>query len=167
MVTLGAILLVCLTVICVVMLYVAANQSKHNIDVNDRNRLQKITDKKPTHFVDEGHLDSRCEICFGDIGNETIRVCDCGRTFHVDCADATDECPYCKRKKETMTERNAVKTVCPACGRLIEKNICDCGAIVPNPDGTYVCRCGESASIGSGGCGKCGSTITYDINNKI
>lgn len=163
MVSLAAVTLICLTFICIVMFYVAVNRSRYNIDVCDRNRLQKITDKRPSHFVDPEHLDTECEICFGDIGNEVIRVCDCGRTFHMDCVDATDECPYCKRKKETMTERNARKTICPVCGRVVERNICDCGVVIPNADGTYSCRCGETVSIYSDGCSKCGSTIRTEI----
>lgn len=165
MLNFGAVILICLTVICVVFFYVTVNQTKHRIDMSERIRLQKITEKRPTHHIDHDSLDTRCEICFGDIGSEVIKVCDCGRIFHLDCADATDECPYCRRKKETMTERNARKTKCPYCGRIVKDNICDCGAIIPNEDGTYVCKCGEIASLDSNGCRKCGSSVRFEINN--
>lgn len=165
MVTFGSVVLICLTVICCFLVLTAYRINMREITVKDRNRLQKIIEKNPSHYVEKDKIDTRCEICFGDIGNEIIRACSCGKTFHVDCSNATGECPYCKAKNESMTIRNAVKTVCPACGRIIENNICDCGLILPNRDGTYECRCGETMSVTDEKCHKCGSSLKVEIGN--
>lgn len=113
---------------------------------------------KPTHFLDKSAVDTRCDICFGELEERTVVVCDCGRTFHRDCVEMTKECPYCKTPYDEMKERNIKRGKCPYCGSRLEGNICpNCDTVVPWKDGTFRCECGHEMYITDHECSRCGA----------
>ena len=46
-------------------------------------------------------------------------------------------------------------------------NICDCGTILPDPDQTFECRCGERVSVKVGNvetiCRRCGRIFSKNV----
>ena len=101
--------------------------------------------------------DVRCDICFDDIGDEMVSQCRCGKTYHLTCAEPTGTCPYCGADfKDFLPPREARHITCPRCGEIMHSNICSCGTVLPDPDGTFECRCGERMRISEAMCRKCG-----------
>lgn len=113
--------------------------------------------RKTTYFLDEGEDEKRCEICHGKIENEELAVCKCGKLFHRVCAEPTGTCPYCGTKFEEMTIREPERTRCPVCGRFVKGNICECGAVLPRKDNTFLCSCGNRVDVNKPVCKKCGA----------
>jgi hypothetical protein len=44
-------------------------------------------------------------------------------------------------------------------------NICSCGTVIPDADGSFVCRCGERVSKGEGMCRRCGRTFRTEMSS--
>ncbi len=112
---------------------------------------------KTTYFLDEGEDEKKCEICYGRIGEEHVAVCGCGRTFHEACAKPTGTCPYCGCGYNDMEVRRPVRARCPVCGRFVSGSICECGAVLPRKDNTFLCSCGNRVDVGKPVCRKCGA----------
>ena len=120
-----------------------------------------IRDKVSGYTTGDYDADVRCDICFDDIGDEMVSQCRCGMTFHLSCAEPTGQCPYCGTDfKDFLPPRPARHITCPRCGNLMNRNICECGTILPDPDGTFECRCGERVKAGEAMCRKCGGSST-------
>lgn len=108
--------------------------------------------------------DSKCEICFDDIGDELVSRCKCGKTYHLTCAEPTGECPYCGESFNNFEEpREARRVSCPRCGNGISGNICSCGTVIPDMDSTFLCRCGERLSVNDGMCHRCGRRFESSV----
>lgn len=163
MISVLSIVLIVLTAVCVIFLMFTIQRDRKMIEAKDKSRIEKIISQKSSLYVDENYIDKNCEICFGKIGREMVRSCTCGKTFHVDCANTTGECPYCKLKVDGMELRSSRKTMCPDCGREIEKNICKCGLVMPKKDGTFECLCGKILSVKTKKCDECGATFKTEI----
>ena len=117
----------------------------------------EIRDRVSGYTTGDYDADVRCDICFDDIGDEMVSQCRCGMTFHLSCAEPTGQCPYCGTEfKDFLPPRPARHITCPRCGELMSGNICSCGTILPDPDGTFECRCGERVKAGEAMCRKCG-----------
>lgn len=102
-----------------------------------------------------------CDICFGDLEGRTA-VCECGKTFHDDCALPTGSCPYCGEDYDTFVIKDESRSRCLNCGRQVTGDRCRCGAIFPR-DGKFVCsKC--NAVVDGLVCGKCGTE--YVINRE-
>lgn len=113
--------------------------------------------RKPTHFLDVNEVDDKCDICFGKLEDGDVVECGCGKVFHIECVDLTEECPYCRCSPGEMTERRLKRGICPKCGSRIEDNICSCGIVMPWKDGTFRCACGHEMYIGDTECPRCGA----------
>ena len=125
----------------------------HRID-KSKDELGK---KHSEYNTGDYDADVRCDICFDDIGDETVSQCRCGKTFHLTCAEPTGQCPYCGTDfKDFLPPRPARHITCPRCGNPMNGNICECGTILPDPDRTFVCRCGERLNVGDKICHRCG-----------
>lgn len=110
--------------------------------------------------------DVKCDICFDDIGSETVSECRCGKTYHLSCAEPTGECPYCGAPFSDFKEpRPSRHIACPRCGEIMNGNICSCGTIIPDPDETFLCRCGDRVSVNDAMCRRCGRTFGSAIHN--
>ncbi len=116
---------------------------------------------KTTYFLDEGEDNKKCEICYGEINNEDVAVCKCGKIFHKACAEPTNTCPYCSTTFDQMDVRQPERTRCPICGRYVKGNICECGAVLPRKDNTFLCSCGNRVDVNKPVCKKCGAV--YEI----
>ena len=123
---------------------------------------KEIAQKKISEYTTgDYNADVRCDICFDDIGDEMVSQCRCGKTFHLTCAEPTGNCPYCGADfKDFLPARPARHVTCPRCGNVMHGNICECGTILPDPDYTFECRCGERISVKKGNvqsmCRRCG-----------
>lgn len=113
--------------------------------------------RKTTYFLDEGEDEKKCDICYGRIENEDVAVCRCGRLFHRACAEPTEICPYCNTGFKDMEVREPQRARCPVCGRFIKGSICECGAVLPRKDKTFLCSCGNRVDLGKPVCKKCGA----------
>ena len=120
-----------------------------------------MKEKDSAYTTADYRADLRCEICFDDIGDEPVSQCGkCGKTFHLSCAEPTGECPYCgTRFEDFLPPRPPRHVTCPRCGNPMNGNICSCGTVIPDADGSFVCRCGERVSKGEGMCRRCGRTF--------
>ena len=126
--------------------------------------VEDLLSTKSQYDTADYDADSKCDICFDDIGEENVIECLCGKKFHFTCADLTGECPYCGRvAKDFLPPRKSRRVTCPRCGEPITGNICTCGIIIPDPDGTFECRCGERISVGESMCHKCGRGFSSRI----
>lgn len=120
--------------------------------------------RKSAYTTADYRADIRCDICFDDIGEEEVAQCKCGKVFHVTCAEPTGECPYCgTRYSDFQPPRPARHITCPRCGNLMNGNICSCGTVLPDPDGTFLCRCGERLSVDEEVCHRCGMMYSSRI----
>lgn len=126
----------------------------------EKERQNRLINRKSTYFLDMNTIDAKCSICFGEIGKEQVSACSCGEVFHTSCAQLTGDCPYCKRSVFEMTVRESKRPRCPKCGRTLDGNICTCGTILPNKDGTFKCTCGEMLSVRDNSCPSCGTTFS-------
>ena len=130
---------------------------------------RRLSENKSTDFLDRDKVDDTCDICFGKFEEGSVAVCGCGMRFHRECAELTEECPYCKGAFEDMTVREIRRPVCPVCGRTVEKNVCpECKTVIPNKDMTFECVCGSKVYAGDGYCKDCGAVykFTYDVHVK-
>ena len=142
----------CLALTCAVSIFHVINIGRRIAKDKDevRGRISEYT-------TADYQADVRCDICFDDIGDELVSQCRCGKTFHLTCAEPTGQCPYCGAEfKDFLPPRPARHITCPRCGELMNGNICECGTILPDPDGTFECRCGERVHAGEAMCRKCG-----------
>lgn len=128
-----------------------------------RSKLTGKSKKKSTTFLDEGEDEKKCEICYGKIDNDSVAICSCGKIFHSACAKPTGSCPYCGEKYENMNVREPERTRCPVCGRFLKGNICSCGAIIPNKDNTFICKCGGIVDMDKPVCKKCGAVYESTV----
>lgn len=119
--------------------------------LNEKNGLDS------TYYLDEGEDEKRCEICYGAIGDEPLAVCKCGKKFHDACAQPTVICPYCNSQYSEMEIRNPIRARCPVCGRFVTGSICECGAVLPRKDNTFLCSCGNRVDVKNPTCRKCGA----------
>ncbi len=130
---------------------------------------RRLAERKSTEFLDRNKVDDACDICFGEFGEEDISVCKCGMRFHKECAELTQECPYCRTQFSAMETRMVIRPRCPNCGEIIEKNICShCGTVLPNRDMRFECECGNTVYAGDGYCKECGAEFefTYERSQK-
>lgn len=149
---LGLILaLVAIVTIALIFRISSTNSSLFQIDSDGKNS------GKTTYFLDEGEDEKKCEICYGRIGEENIATCTCGRTFHDACAKPTGTCPYCGCGYDAMDVRKPLRARCPICGRFVSGSICECGAVLPRKDNTFLCSCGNRVDVGKPVCKKCGA----------
>ena len=126
---------------------------KRELDADD----ESLTKTESAYTVEDYGADIRCDICFDDIGDERVSQCKCGKVFHLSCAEPTGECPYCGTPFSDFEEpREPRHVTCPRCGERMTSNICSCGTVVPDADGTFECGCGERIGIGEHMCRKCG-----------
>ncbi len=118
---------------------------------------RELYSKRSAYTVADYAADVRCDICFDDIGDEEVSQCRCGKVFHRTCAEPTGECPYCGTPYSGfLPPRPARHITCPRCGNVMNGNICSCGTVLPDPDGTFLCRCGERVSVDEEMCHRCG-----------
>lgn len=122
-----------------------------------KDKLIGKTEKKPTYFLDEGEDGKKCEICYGAINDDPVAKCKCGKIFHDACAKPTGACPYCKAEYSTMEVRDPIRSRCPVCGRFMKGNVCECGAVLPRKDDTFLCTCGNRVDANRPVCKKCGA----------
>ena len=129
---------------------------------------KRLAEKKSTEFLDRNKVDDTCDICFGEFGNEEILECSCGMRFHRECAEMTQECPYCKEPPENMEARWVRRPVCPNCGETLEKNVCPhCRTILPNRDMRFECECGSTVYAGDGYCKDCGAEFEFTYDRPV
>lgn len=108
--------------------------------------------------------DMKCDICFDDIGSEQVSECTCGKVYHTSCAEPTGECPYCGAPYASFRDPRPPRHVtCPRCGEVMGGNICSCGTVIPDSDGTFLCRCGDRASVDDAICRRCGRTFGSSV----
>ena len=113
------------------------------------------------YYVEDYRADNRCDICFDSMGDERVCECSCGKVFHRSCAEPTGSCPYCGTEfdKFPVTSREPRAVTCFRCGKTVERNICECGTVIPYKDHTFSCHCGEVLSEDSIWCPNCGRTF--------
>ncbi len=113
------------------------------------------------YHVEDYRADTRCDICFDSMGEEAVSECACGKAFHRSCAEPTGTCPYCGLPFDRfpIKEREARTLRCFRCGKPVERNICDCGTVIPFRNGTFYCHCGEELTVESNWCPNCGRTF--------
>ncbi|MDR0887907.1 MAG: hypothetical protein LBM39_01815 [Candidatus Methanoplasma sp.] len=148
-----AIVIVLVTVISIVILVKVHLDSKQTL----KNVSSGKNGGKPTYFLDEGEDEKKCDICYGEIGDDPVAKCACGKIFHDACARPTGACPYCGAPYVKMTVRDPVRSRCPVCGRFVKGGICACGAVLPRRDGTFLCSCGARVDGKKPVCRKCGA----------
>ena len=153
------VILACLTVTAVVSAFHVAYTGRRIGRSKD-----EIRGKISEYTTADYHADIRCDICFDDIGDEPVSQCRCGKVYHLTCAEPTGQCPYCGADfKDFMPPRPARHITCPRCGEMMNGNICACGTILPDPDGTFECRCGERVRTGEAMCRRCGRVFDSRI----
>lgn len=131
-------------------------------DALARRYNERLSENTSTEFLDRRAVDDNCDICFGEFKNGDVAVCTCGMKFHKECAEMTEECPYCKSRFGTMSTRAIIRPICPGCGALLEKSICPrCGTVLPNKDMTFRCICGEIMLAADRVCGTCGAEYEF------
>ena len=120
--------------------------------------------RRSAFTTEDYHADMKCDICFDDIRDETVSQCRCGKTFHHSCAEPTGECPYCGSPFSSFEPpREPRRITCPRCGGHMSGNICGCGTVIPDRDGTFLCRCGERLSSDEDMCRRCGRTYASTV----
>lgn len=131
------------------------------VSITSKLKIKSLLNKKgargTTYFLDEGEDEKKCDICYGKIENEELAVCKCGRLFHRACAEPTGSCPYCGTPFSEMGVREPQKARCPVCGRFVTGSICECGAVLPRKDNTFLCSCGNRVDVNKPVCRKCGA----------
>jgi hypothetical protein len=123
----------------------------------DEGILNPGVSERTTYFLDEGEDERRCDICYGVIENEEVAICGCGKLFHRACAEPTDICPYCGMRYSEMEVREPRRARCPVCGRFVRGSICECGAVLPRRDRTFLCSCGNRVDVSKPVCRQCGA----------
>ncbi|MDR1690468.1 MAG: hypothetical protein LBR42_01315 [Candidatus Methanoplasma sp.] len=156
--------IVVLLVIAIAIVFIIQGylEAKYNL----RGRLTGKSKKKSTTFLDEGEDEKKCDICYGKIDADPIAKCACGKMFHDACAKPTGSCPYCGAGYGSMEVREPERTRCPVCGRFMKGSICDCGAVIPKKDETFVCKCGGTVDTDKPVCKKCGA-VYESVTMKI
>lgn len=124
---------------------------------------ERIVGVKSTYFLDTARNERQCEICFGNVDDESVLECSCGRIFHISCAKLTRECPYCKTPYSEMRDDTAAIAKCPSCGKLIIDNVCTCGTVLPNRDDSFKCVCGSRISTSETECPSCGAEYRSEV----
>ncbi len=136
---------------------IAAAAAMYGLYRRTRAEERDLYSRKSAYTVADYSADVRCDICFDDIGDEEVSQCRCGKVFHRTCAEPTGECPYCGAPYGDFDPpRPARHITCPRCGNVMNGNICSCGTVLPDPDGTFLCRCGERLSVDDEMCHRCG-----------
>lgn len=156
------------TVIAILILIAAAvslfglYRMKETMDSEDR----KLDDMRSAYTTADYRADMRCDICFDDIGDEKVSECRCGKVYHLSCAEPTGSCPYCGTPfEEFLPPREPRHITCPRCGNFMSGNICACGTVIPDSDGTFECACGERILASENICRRCGRMYGRQIAN--
>ncbi len=97
-----------------------------------------------------------CQICMGRIKvGQGYTVCKCKMEFHRPCVERTGYCPYCdqeytrkgfRRRYNLPDDAPVTLRRCPVCADFLPKeaNVCDCGAVFLETDGSFTCpNCGS------------------------
>ncbi len=148
--------------LALVLIFIRASALRREADEYRMKSKKRLAERKSTEFLDRNKVDDTCDICFGEFGNEEILECGCGMRFHTECAELTQECPYCKTAPADMTARHVRRPLCPNCGEVLEKNVCPrCGTILPNRDMRFECVCGSTVYAGDGYCRDCGAEFDF------
>ncbi len=158
---LGMIILLVVAIAIVVVLQ-GYMTSKYDL----KNKLKGRSGEKSTTFLDGGEDETKCEICYGKIGSDPLAECSCGKVFHDACARPTGSCPYCGKDYGTMEIREPERSRCPICGRFLSGSICDCGAVFPRKDETFICKCGNAVDSNKPVCKKCGA-VYESVTMKV
>ena len=157
------VIVICLTGYTAIVLQIRGSEYRLSAD-------RRLMEKKSTEFLDRNKVDDTCDICFGEFENGRVYECKCGMRFHDECAEMTGECPYCKRKIDSMEVREIRRARCPCCHEIVEKNVCSrCNTVLPNKDMRFECMCGSTVYAGDGYCKDCGATFefTYDPPRQV
>lgn len=150
--------------ICLIVTIIAASVTLLRMYRTITKEEGDLKGKRSAYNTGDYHADQKCEICFDEIGDEMVSQCKCGKTYHLSCAEPTGECPYCGTHFEDfLPPREPRHVACPRCGNIVHGNICSCGTVIPDPDGTFVCRCGERIGKNEKMCRKCGRVFKTDI----
>jgi len=147
--------LIFILLIVVAMVFVMQVKVTRKYKLNER--ITGGAPRESTYFLDEGEDEKKCEICYGKIESDTIAECKCGKVFHDACAAPTGSCPYCGTIYAQMTKREPVRARCPVCGRYVKGGMCECGAVLPRKDDTFLCSCGNRVDASKPVCKKCGA----------
>lgn len=147
-------LIIILLGVVAILLYVQVSVTSR---LKIKSNLNKTGTRDSTYFLDEGEDEKKCEICYGKIESEEVAICKCGKLFHRACAEPTKSCPYCGTPFTDMEIREPNRARCPACGRFINGSICECGAVLPRKDNTFLCSCGNRVDVNKPVCRKCGA----------
>lgn len=157
MITWASILLAVAAILLIALLAKSVKGLINGSKSNEKIRQVNLKKNKTTYFLEDYMKDEQCSLCFGELEEPTLTECACGHVFHNECAELTGECPYCKATKEVMVQRPIRIPKCPKCGKDITGNICECGTVLPNPDGTFKCMCGTTVCVEDDVCKKCGA----------
>ncbi|MDR3282391.1 MAG: hypothetical protein LBS92_02130 [Candidatus Methanoplasma sp.] len=141
------------TVITMVLMAVVYRRSTGSLAAAKQGRKAGIG----LYSIEEGEAEKKCGICYGEIGEEAVSECPCGKLFHDSCAAQTGPCPYCGSVYDHFTRRLPKRSECPVCGVMMRGSICVCGAVFPRPDGTFLCSCGNRVDSARPVCRKCGA----------
>ena len=155
-----------ITAICLLAAASAASVGLLRLNRRIEDEEAKMGSKRSAFSTEDYHADGACDICFDSIGDEPVSQCRCGKTFHLSCAEPTGECPYCGTPfSEFIPPRPARHVTCPRCGNPVEGNICSCGTVIPDGDGTFLCGCGERLSVSESICHRCGRMYESRVVN--
>ncbi|MCL1979085.1 MAG: hypothetical protein FWG60_02875 [Methanomassiliicoccaceae archaeon] len=157
--------MILLLVILIAIVFVAQGYLEAKYDL--RGRLKGKPKRESTTFLDEKEDKRKCEICYGEIEEDRVAICSCGRIFHDACAEPTGSCPYCGAGYKEMNVREPDRTRCPVCGRFLKGNMCSCGAVIPKNDDTFICKCGGEVDMNKPICGKCGAEYEFTTMRVI
>lgn len=151
--------------ICTLMIATIHTMNTYRSNKASRERRHRLLDTRSAYHVEDYNADTRCDICFDSVEGETVCDCVCGKTFHRSCAEPTGSCPYCGNpfEKFPVAQRTARVLTCFRCGRTVERNICECGTVIPFKDGSFYCHCGEELNEESDWCPNCGRTFERHV----
>lgn len=156
--------MIILLVVVIAIVFVLQGYIMSKYDIN--NKLLGKSRKESTTFLDGGEDEMKCEICYGKIDSDPLAECTCGKIFHDACARPTGSCPYCGAAYEGMNVREPERVRCPVCGRFMKGSICECGAVIPKKDETFVCKCGNVVDSQKPVCKKCGA-VYESVTMKV
>ena len=153
--------IIALLVMAIAIVFVLYDYSRPAYDIR-KIKLGKVKGE-PTIILDEKEDVYKCDICYGNIDDDEVTKCLCGKVFHRACAKPTEFCPYCQIPFEKMDTRSPEVTRCPdpRCRKPIKGSVCTCGMAAPRRDGTLICTCGENVDAAKPVCKKCGAVYEF------